>query len=384
MRGAWLGIGVALVATGSFAASKSRRVTPPPASVVAQNPGNLAAPSSESLSSNESSPAKVHGSRKQEGIDVPVFVDGKQRATLRYGELPRELEPFAPEPTTVDGSLTTTPTRTAPRLYRLADYLAAVGVPLRDVRAVHLRGNGFRVASITGDELRADRERFVFDFMQRETGIAKTRWDTTGLANAFRVDEIRALFVFVDKGVPTLDPRRSCYLETVKGEPSPICSEKIPYADEEPAKGTRVYVDGRLVGQVKRRRLGESVVVGKDESGQTRFGLTELLRSFGVDPHRAKGVELVAGDDVIARGTDLQKHERELSFVLGAHRHGRVQMNVPASWQAPQGADPHRATEVTAVLLFESKPPTSKRTLTPLPDVPPPEESARVVAEGDG
>ena len=360
------------MATGAFAASKSRHVAPA-AALNARLPVISAAPSTESLSTNES--PKVHGSRKQEGNDVPVYVDGKQRATLRYGELPRELAPFAPAG--ADDPR-------AARLYRLADYLAAVGVPVASVRAVHVRGNGFRVASVTGDELRAERERFTFDFMQRETGIAKTRWDTTGLANTFRVDEMRALFVFVDKSAPALDARRSCYLEPATDGEAPTCSEKIPYADEEPAKGTRVYLDGRLVGQVKRRRLGDDVVVGKDESGQTRFGLAALLRSFGVDPRRTKQVELVSGDDTIARGDDLARHERELEFALGAHRHGRVQMKIPASWQAPQAADPHRATEVTAVLLFESKAPTHKRTLTPLPDAPPSEESARVAVSDDG
>src|SRR5689334_16964572 len=35
--------------------------------------------------------AIAHGTRKLKNLDVPVFVDGKQVAVLRYGELPSQV-----------------------------------------------------------------------------------------------------------------------------------------------------------------------------------------------------------------------------------------------------------------------------------------------------
>lgn len=323
----------------------------------------------------------AHGSRKAKDLDVPVFVDGQQVATLRHGELPPGFAPVPASSSAAAGA----GTAKAARFYRLGEYLSKVGAPTAKVAAVHLRGNNNRIASIEGDELRSEPNRFLFDFMEGDSGIAKTRWDTTGLRNTFRIDEIRAVFVFAEKSAPTLAPRRSCYV----GEPTQpsgeveLCSDKIPYADAEPAKGTRIYLDGRLVGQVKRRKLQDELIVGTEADGKSRFAMAKLLRSFGVEPSRARGVELVSGDDVVGRGSDLAKREDALTFVLPAHRHGRVLLDIPAGWQATTNARSGTAAEVTAVLIYQSTVP-SKRPLTPIPDVPPPEDMVTANPIEDG
>ena len=297
-----------------------------------------------------------HGSRKKKNIDVPVIVDGAYVATLRAGELPSAVGAHAKSASE------------APRYYRLSEYLAAVGVPVAKVRAVHVRGNLARIASVEGDELRREPNRFVFDFLEGTTGVAKLAWDTTGLKNTFRVDEIRELIVFVDKSAPGVDARRSCYLVENK------CSEAVPYAaDLEIGKGTRVYLDGKLVGQVKRRRLSDDVVLGKTSDGATEFALGKLLAGFGVDATRVRGVDLVSGDDVVGRaGKDALAAAP--AFVLPAHAHGRVRVNVPASWQASSRED--RAADVTAVLVYQSTRPSARplQTIDSLPASPRAEE----------
>ncbi len=310
-----------------------------------------------------------HGSRKKKNVDVPVMIDGALVGTLRFGELPPGLQ--------AQKKLADRDKANAPvRYYRIADYLKSVGVSLERVRSVHARGNLARIASVEGDELRREPGRFVFDFLEGTTGIAKTGWDTTGLRNTFRIDEIRELLVYVDRESPVVDAKRSCYLE------GSACSEKIPYAEAElaPGKGTRVYLDGKLVGQVKRRRLTDDLVVGTTESGSPKFALAKLLSSVGVDLSRAKLVELVAGDDVIGRGG--AGPAAELTFVLPKHQSGRVLVSVPSAWQSTSiPARGARDSEVTAVLVFSSKE-SRKRDLTPIPDAP--SSEAPALADQDG
>ena len=52
------------------------------------------------------------------------------------------------------------------------EYLKAVGVDVDHVKAVHLAGTRDHIASVEGSELRADKARFVFNFLEGETGIA--------------------------------------------------------------------------------------------------------------------------------------------------------------------------------------------------------------------
>ena len=67
------------------------------------------------------------------------------------------------------------------RFYRVSDYLKAIGVNVDRVKAVHFADKAARIASIEGSELRADKDRFVFDFLQTQTGMPMQAWKTTGL-----------------------------------------------------------------------------------------------------------------------------------------------------------------------------------------------------------
>ncbi|WP_394849280.1 hypothetical protein LZC95_17765 [Pendulispora brunnea] len=330
----------------------------------------------------ETPPATQHGSRKMQNVDIPVWVDGKQMAVLRYGELPSTVKPHTSPEHPKGGA----------RFYRLDEYLKEIGIPVERIRSVHVLGNQNRVASIEGDELRADKGRFIFDFLGETTGNAKTRWATTGLKNLSVVHEIRSVSVYVDKPSPAIDPRYSCHLSAgVKLDGADrrpadeVCAADDPYSTGERAKGTRVYIDGRLAGYVKRRQIPESMVVGNNEAGEHTFSLTKFMTSLGADVASARAIELVSGDDVIARtgGAAWMKHEKELVFTLPKHQHGRVSVHVPAEVQAKavEGDDPVTAhdTTVTAVHIHKNTP-ASAHELLPIVDESPEPQDGTVAA----
>jgi uncharacterized protein YaiE (UPF0345 family) len=293
-------------------------------------------------------PNDKHGTRKLMGLDVPVFVDGVQRGVLRAGDLPQIAGAKA-----WNGAAG----------WRLYDYLAAIGVAPESAKAVHLYGNGQRVGGVTGAELAHDKDRFVFSFVSGDTGTPIARWDTTGLQNTYVVHEIRRVAVYSAKPVPKLDADRLCVLEGT------ACTDAIPYGAEA-AKGTRVYVDGKMVGFVKRRQLGEALVVGKTEAGEPKFSVAKLVASFGASADGAQGVELVAGDDVVARadGAQWAKLGAGMYFTSPQHSHGKVRVNVPAALQSPEDTEKKdRDALVTAVHVYKRTAPT-KRELVSISD----------------
>ncbi len=334
---------LAAVALGSTACAKRTPALETRTEIRAvEAAAEAAAPGTGTLEPND----PRHGTRKLKNLDAPVFVDGAQVAVLRYGDLPAIRE------TMLEGG---TPS------FRLYDYLKGIGVAPETVRSVHLHGNSDRIGSVEGRELVAEKDRFAFTFSSQTTGTPTQRWDTGGLANTFVVHEIRKVSVFVAKAPAAIHPRQRCHLDA-KGE----CTAEVPYAKADAAKGTRFVVDGRMVGFVKRRNIGESVVLGTNEAGDTTFALARLASSFGAPALRLRAVELVAGDEVVARATPEQwaRLAPSLSFTLARHQHGKVKVQIPPELQAP-GASTTADAFVSAVVFYEKTAPTS-RTLVPV------------------
>jgi hypothetical protein len=94
-----------------------------------------------------------HGSRRLMGLDVPVFVDGDQRGVMRAGDM--APLPEARAWNSAKGIL-------------LSDYLASIGVDVDAVRSIHLHANGDKIGGVEGNELRADKKRFVVSFLDGE------------------------------------------------------------------------------------------------------------------------------------------------------------------------------------------------------------------------
>jgi hypothetical protein len=296
----------------------------------------------------------IHGINKLVNLDVPVFVDGKQVSVLRYGELPGDLLTHA---SGADES--------GPRVYRLAEYLHAVGVSLDRVKSVQMMGNGFHVASVEGSELRAQPSRFAFHFLGTTTGIANLDWETTGLKYGHRINEIRTISVFVEKAAPAIDASKHCVLDEDKA-----CDPVAPYSKGELAKGTRIYVDGKMAGYVKRRLVTDSILVGKTEAGDPRYSLPAFISSLGVDASKAKAIDLVIGDSVIARADapTWSAGRESISFTLAKHSHGKVIALVPSGLQATGEGAKDRDAQITAVQVYRSVNPPS-RPLVAIDDV---------------
>ncbi len=283
-----------------------------------------------------------HGSRRLMGLDTAVFVDGVQVSVLRFGDLPT-----IPSETLEGGAVR----------YRLVDYLNAIGLATETIQSIHIHGNNDRIASVDGDELRRESARFQFQFLSGHTGAAVARWDTSGLRNEFVVHEIRKITVYAKKPVPRIDPKRSCHLGA-----DGACTDAVPYASGDAVKGTRIYVDGKMVGFVKRRQLADALVMGETGNGERMYNVAKLVAQMGVILADIRAIELVAGDDVLARADASQFASKasSLYFTLPKHNHGKIRVNVPRALQAGGSATSDQDALISAIHIFKSTKPTAR------------------------
>ena len=283
-----------------------------------------------------------HGARKMMGLDVGVFVDGVQTSVLRYGDLPS-----MPSETLEGGAVR----------YKLYDYLKAIGVAPESVKSVHLHGNNDRIGSVEGSELLKDKNRFQFQFLSGTSGAATARWDTDGLKNEFVVHEIRKVTIYVKKPAALINAKLSCHVGA-----DGACTDAVPYASGDAVKGTRIYVDGKMVGFVKRRALSDALLMDKTADGDQKYNVAKLVEGFGVDMKGVKAVELVAGDDVIAHaeGDKFSQIASDFFFVLPKHGHGKVRVHVPAALQASETGTVDKDALVSSIQIFKSSKPASR------------------------
>ena len=125
---------------------------------------------------------------------------------------------------------------------------------------------------------------------------------------------------------------------------------KVPYAPEEQGNGTRVYVDGALVGTVKRKKLTSDLAVPGDESdaGPTKFSLVAYTGKLGVDAKRAKAIDLVAGDDLVAHlAADGAK---SVTFSVPSRNRGQALVDVPSS--SGDGGSGSKPARISAIQIF--------------------------------
>jgi hypothetical protein len=357
----------------AMVACSNEHTAPAPASAT-DNARTLAAKAAMAAAT-EAPTAIPHGLRKELNLDIPVFVDGKEVSVLRFGELP----PGVP--------VTTNPVDREPtlRYYRLADYLKAIGVNLDRVQAVHFAGKTNQITSLEGSEIRADKDRFVFDFLDTNGGIAKPMWRVKGLKNQLHIDGFYGINVFVATKPWEIDPARRCYVE------DDDCKPVARFTSGDLMKGTRVYADGKLVGYVKRRLLSDDALVSKSANGDASYSLDKYLASLGIDREHAKEIRLLSGDDLIvsATGSQWEAAADKLTFYLVKHGHGKVRANVPADLQLKAEGTRDRDVRVTSIQVFSHKEPRSLP-LVSIDDVfdPGPNvgamESALAAQEGSG
>jgi len=283
-----------------------------------------------------------HGTRKLIGLDTPVYVDGEQVAVLRYGEMP---------------TIPTIDLEGGAKRYRVYDYLKAVGIDVDHLKSIHFHGNGDRIASVEASELLKAKDKFQFQFSSGTSGGPIQEWDTEGLKNTFVTNEIRRMTVYVKKASPAIDPKIRCHLGA-DGE----CTTEIPYSSGATAKGTRVYFDGKMVGFVKRRLIGDALAMGDTADGEHKFSLAKLVAQMGADPSAVNTVELVAGDSVVGRATGeaFNQLASNITFTLPQHDHGKVRIHVPSEMQAKEDGLKDQDALVSSVLLYKNTKPVDR------------------------
>lgn len=294
-----------------------------------------------------------------------VYIDGKPAGMLRATELPKGLKART---VSIGGG------HTASR-YGLLDYVRALGVESKRIKALHLYG-GSRVVVVDRAEVGRIGDRIMFSFSQGERGKTRVHWPPVKLNVNTTIDMASHVVVYVDKVPPVLDAQG----ELVMPDGSPV-DGKIPYAPQEQGNGTRVYVDGVLVGTVKRKKLTDEMRVTSPTSAKTdaestkeeRFALLSYAAKLRPAAKLAKGMDLVAGDDVVARISGDQA--RSVTFNVPPRNRGQAVVDVPSI------AGPSQRARISAVQIYVTgEPPV--RSVVPIDEAP--EASVRSDQGGRG
>ncbi len=293
----------------------------------------------------------VHGEGKTTNKfrETAVFADGRMLAVLREGELPSQVK-VQPAPQ-VDGL-------DIARYYRLYDYVVALGVDVAKLKAVQLYGTHGRVATIEGDELATFKDQLVFDFTQQVTGKPRARWTVHQLRHRTYIDQIFTMTLYLDKPAPIYT--RGIGLHWEDG----TVVDGVPYVSDDPPKGTRVYVDGKMVGFVKRKMLTDSLIAKGSSTVHPNFSFAAFLDSLGADPKHAKAIDFVSNDALVARADASTWKSDKDSFVFQTppHSHGKVKALFPGDKQASVSsvqvfvhtAAPLRAVDANALASNDS------------------------------
>ena len=306
-------------------APAARTGTPPPvAAPAASDPAGEA--------------AAVDQEKRPRRGEAAVYIDGKSVGVLRRQELPPKLT----------SKIVKLGEGYEGIRYSLMDYVAALGADPKKLRAAHLYG-GSRVVVIDRAELTRIGSEITFSFIQGDRGKPAVQFPPKKLNVNTTIDMLSSMSFYIDKEPPTLKDG-----ELVMPDGSPTTG-KVPYAPEEQGNGTRVYVDGALVATVKRKKLTNDVAVpDQGGAGPTKFSLVAYASKLGIDAKRAKAIDLVAGDDVVAHmAPDSAK---DVTFYVPSHNRGQALVDVPSAG-ASHASQPAR---ISAVQIFVKTTPPSR------------------------
>lgn len=260
---------------------------------------------------------------------VGVFVDGRAVGVLRASELPSTV-PSKKLRLGEKGEYEVT-------RYEFTKYFATLGIPVDRIRAVHFHG-GSRVAIMEGDEVRRTHEHLEFSFAAGDHGKPRLHLPSKAKFNT-SVDMLSRVTVYVDKPAPTLNEEGDLVLDgkVVKG---------VAHAPtDESSLGTRIYLDGKLVGSLRRRSLPNKFLLPGNEPGKpARFSVAQYAESLGVDLKKTQAVDVVTGDDVVGRLKG--DAARSLAFTVPNHTHGNMLVQVGTV-----------TTKVSALEFFTHTPP---------------------------
>lgn len=331
-----LGLGLALCAgCGQKRSAPAARTATPPV-----------APPAVDTAAAEAAQAEAESKEKRPRLgEAAVYIDGKPVGVLRRQELPPKLVGHV---VPVGENYTST-------VYSLTEYLTALGGDPKKVRAAHLYG-GSRISVVDKAEFARIGARINFSFVGGDRGKPRIDFPPVKLNVNTTIDMLSCIAFYVDKEPPTLKDGELVMPDGTK------VAEKVPYAPEEQGNGTRVYVDGQLVGTVKRKKLTSDVAVaGKETDPITKFSLLGYAGKLNVDAKRAKSIDLIAGDDVVAHLAP--ESAKDVTFYVPSRNRGQALVDVPLSGAADANA--HQAARISAVQIYV-KTTAPARVLVPL------------------
>ena len=244
----------------------------------------------------------------------PVYVNGVAVAVAAYGELPPWLptRPFK----LGDGRLATR--------FRIAEYLAALGVNVGKIKEVHFYGGRGRIGIVKGDEIRRMRDKLEFSFTQDTQGKMRMHWDN-GVKVSDSIDKVQAVAVYVHKKPPTWNMGK---WGLVDDDGNRI--EGIPYAEEPLKGGVRIYLDGHIANVLKRKNtFTRKVAPDRVVDGVPYFGLFSYLHDVKVNGSKVVAIELLSRNEIVERldGPALAAERGRLEIAAPPRSSGRIQVS---------------------------------------------------------
>lgn len=267
-----------------------------------------------------------------------VYVDGRPVGVVRVTELPPGLKPRIVK--LAEGYEATH--------YGFVDYARALGIDAKRIKAMHLYG-GSRAVVVDRAELTRIGDGITFTFVQGDRGKPRIHWPPVKLRTNSTIDMLSNVAFYVEKAPPVLKDG-----QLVMPDGTPV-EGKVPYAPEEQGNGTRVYVDGMLVGTVKRKKLTDDLLASSSQAkagvadsnkGEERFSLLAYAVKLRPEAKQAKAIDLVAGDDVIAHLAP--EGAGAVTFNVPARNRGQAVVDLPSE-------EPTRAASrarISAVQLY--------------------------------
>jgi len=234
---------------------------------------------------------KGSGRGQDKWRDVGVYVDGRPVGVVIFGELPIGLKPtWVVEEHSIEFDYGYKGQRTSKsyaRRYRMTDFLKALGVDVARIKEIQVMGpKSTSVIIASGKELRSKKgEGFMFRFGAITAGKPiPVVPDSFG--NGVQPDKMGAVFVYIDKKPPTLDPEEGLMLD---GKPV----DGVPYYGDPMKGGVRVYNDDRLTVALKHQGL-EEIPADTGADGQKHWKLATVLKQSGVDLSKVVEVWAIA------------------------------------------------------------------------------------------
>jgi hypothetical protein len=282
--------------------------------------------------------------------ETALYVDGVQKGILRAQELAPSV---VARHETITGGVKVT------RFY-FSDVAKSLGLDLAKVKAAHFHGGG-RISMVDHAELARIGSELAFSFTMEDRGKPQMQWPSKKLHVSTLIDMLSAVTFYVDKEPPHL---LADGMTLVMPDGTEV-GENLPYTNPEQGTGTRVYVDGALVDTVKRKRLTNDLLAGGGLGGgeTSKFSLASYAKKLGIEPAKAKAVDVLAGDDVIARLPAAKA--AEVTFGVPRHNRGHAMLDLPSR----DGEGGRREARVSAIQFYVKATPPSRK-LTAIDDAP--------------